>query len=76
MARTDGEPSSDYLRRLREFQLQVRQRPRSNVTVVPARAPFSGRDAVVTERLRRLSVPFAESLEQALRDLNDPTRLS
>jgi hypothetical protein len=76
MSATSGEPSPDYLRRLREFQIQVRQRPKTNTVVVPARAPFSGRDAVVMERLRRLSESLAQSLEQSLRDLNDPTRLS
>lgn len=76
MAESSGAPSPDFLRRLREYQIQVRQRPRPSAAVVPARAPFSGRDAVVMERLRRLSESLAQSLEQCLRDLNDPTRLS
>jgi hypothetical protein len=72
-----GEPSPDYLRRLREFQLQVRSKPRSTVApVVPARGPLSSRQRNVLERLRRLSVALAESFEQALRDLNDHARLS
>ena len=76
MASFYGEPTPDYLRRLREFQHRVRQRPRSSAVVVPARAPFSSRDAVVMERLRLFSSLLADSLEQCLRDLNDPTRLS
>lgn len=42
----------------------------------PARGPLSGRDADVLRRLRALSGPLADSLEQALRDLNDLSRLS
>jgi hypothetical protein len=72
---SDG-PDPDLLRRLREFQVRVRKQPRSTAAVVPARAPLSGRDADILIRLRRLSPPLANSLEQALQDLNDQTRLS
>lgn len=74
-----GEPSPDYLRRLREYQLQVRavrRKPTTAAAVIPARGPLSRRQLAVLDRLRRLSPSLAESLEQALRDLNDPTRLS
>jgi hypothetical protein len=66
----------DLIRRVREFQLQVRQPPRKVDAVVPARGPLSGRDADILARLRRHSTSLADSLEQALRDLNDHTRLS
>src|SRR6266496_3198268 len=69
-------PNPDLLRRLREFQMRVRQPPRRVDAVVPARGPLSARDAHILGRLRRLSPPLAESLEQALKDLNDHTRLS
>jgi hypothetical protein len=72
---SDG-PDPDLLRRLREFQVRTRQPPRKVEGVVPARGPLSGRDADILSRLRRHSVPLADSLEQALRDLNDHTRLS
>lgn len=74
-----GEPSPDYLRRLREYQLQVRavrRKPTTAAAVIPARGPLPGRQLAVLDRLRRLSPSLAESLEQALRDLSDPTRLS
>jgi hypothetical protein len=72
-----AEPSPDLLRRLREFQSQVRARPRpAPSAVVPARGPISGREATILERLRNLSPVLANSFEQALRDLNDFTRLS
>lgn len=72
-----GEPSPDYLRRLREYQLQVRTARRAQaVVVVPARGPLSDRQLAVLDRLRKLSPPLAESFEQALRDLNDSGRLS
>lgn len=74
-ARSDG-PNPDLLRRLREFQMRVRQPPRRVDAVVPARGPLSARDAHILGRLRHLSPPLAESLEQALKDLNDHTRLS
>lgn len=74
---TRGEgPDPDLLRRLREFQLRVRQSRRKVEAVVPARGPLSGRDAEILARLRRHSPSLADSLEQALRDLNDHTRLS
>lgn len=69
-------PDPDLLRRLREFQGRVRQPPRKIDAVVPARGPLSEREANVLARLRRQSVPLADSLEQALRDLNDHTRVS
>lgn len=69
-------PDPDLLRRLREFQLQVRQSRRKVDAVVPARGPLSGRDADILARLRSRSASLADSLEQALRDLNDHTRLS
>jgi hypothetical protein len=67
-------PSPDLLRRLKEFQVQVRQPPRRVEAVVPARGPLSAREAEILARLRRLSASLADSLEQALRDLNDHTR--
>lgn len=73
----NGEPSPDYLRRLREYQLQVRAAPRlPAIVAVPARGPLSARQRAVLERLRSLSPSLAESFEQALRDLNDQSRLS
>jgi hypothetical protein len=76
LRRTDG-PDPDLLRRLREFQARVRQPVRRvKSDVVPARAPLTGRDADILDRLRRHSSTLADSLEQALQDLNDPTRLS
>lgn len=74
---TPGEGfNPDQLRRLREFQLRVRQPLRRTGPVVSARGPLSGRDAHILERLRRQSVPLADSMEQALIDLNDQSRLS
>jgi hypothetical protein len=69
-------PDPELLRRLREFQLRVRNPIRKVEVVVPARGPLSGRDANIIERLRRHSEPLADSLEQVLKDLNDFTRLS
>jgi Predicted pPIWI-associating nuclease len=69
-------PDPDLLRRLREFQTHVRQSPRRAEAVVPARGPLSGRDTHILDRLRRHSSSLADSLEQALKDLNDHTRLS
>lgn len=66
----------DRLRRLREFQVQVRQPPRRVEAVVPARGPLSAREASILARLRRQSPSLADSMEQALRDMNDPGRLS
>lgn len=66
----------DRLRRLREFQVQVRQPPRRVEAVVPARGPLSAREAAILVRLRRQSGSLADSMEQALRDMNDPGRLS
>jgi hypothetical protein len=43
---------------------------------VPARGPLAGREAAILARLRRQSPALAASLEQALKDLNDQTRLS
>ncbi|MFE7844585.1 hypothetical protein ACFUTX_05235 [Microbacterium sp. NPDC057407] len=79
MTASGGEPSPDFLRRLREFQAQARQlgRPaRRAEAAVPARAALSARDVDVLARLRALSPSLADSLDQALRDLNDPTRTS
>ena len=70
------DPDPDRLRRLREFQASVRRSPRSPEGVVPARAPVSGRESEILARLRRLSPQLADSFEQALKDLNDHTRLS
>jgi hypothetical protein len=68
----------DLLRRLREFQLQVRQPAARTVAeaVVPARGPLSAREASILVRLRKLSGSLADSMEQALRDMNDQGRLS
>jgi hypothetical protein len=74
-AASDG-LDADRLRRIREYQLRVRQPPRRMEVAVPARAPLAGRDAHILERLRRHSAPLADSMEQALTDLNDPNRLS
>jgi hypothetical protein len=72
-----GGVDPDLLRRLREFQVQVRQPTRPIAeAVVPARGPLSGREASILARLRRLSGPLADSMEQALRDMNDQSRLS
>ncbi len=72
-----SEPSPELLRRLKEFQTQVRKLRRPVTTsVVPARGPLSGRQAEVLKRLRQLSAALSASLEQCLRDLNDFTRLS
>ena len=73
--RSDG-PDPDLLRRLKEFQVQVRQPPRRVEAVVPSRGPLSGRESAILERLRRVSSPLADSMEQALRDMNDHSRLS
>jgi hypothetical protein len=43
---------------------------------VPARGPLSAREISILGRLTKLSRPLADSLEQALRDLNDSGRLS
>lgn len=79
MTASGAELSPDFLRRLREFQSQARElsRPaRRAEAVVPARAALSGRDVEVLARLRAVSPSLADSLDQALRDLNDPTRSS
>ncbi len=69
---------ADLLRRLREFQVRVRQpsAPRRVQAVVPARGPLSGPHAEILVRLRRHSSQLANSLEQALTDLNDGSRLT
>ena len=74
---SDG-PDPDLLRRLGEFQRRVRQlsAPRRIEAVVPARAPLSGPHADIMARLRRQSLELADSLEQALTDLNDGSRLT
>ena len=80
MTNSIPEPSADYLRRLREFQVKVRESTRStrplDKVAVPARGPLSARERATLDRLAKLSRPLADSLEQALRDLNDPSRLS
>jgi len=80
MSISDSEPSRDYLRRLREFQTKVRESTRLNRSlsqaVVPARGPLSAREIAILDRLAKLAKPLADSLEQALQDLNDSTRLS
>lgn len=75
--RSDGY-DPDLLRRLNEFQVRVRQasQPRRAQPVVPARGPLSGFHADILERLRRVAPQLADSLEQALKDLNDHSRLS
>ena len=73
--RSDG-LDPDQLRRLREFQMRVRQAPRRIEAIVPARGPLSGRDADILARLRRASPSLADSMEQALTDMNDHSRLS
>lgn len=66
----------DLLRRLREFQVRMRQPGHRVEPVVPSRGPLSGRELAILARLRRVSLSLADSMEQALRDLNDHTRLS
>jgi hypothetical protein len=74
--RNDGY-DPDRLRRLREFQVQVRQPATKRVeAVVPARGPLSAREAGILSRLRKQSGSLADSMEQALRDMNDQSRLS
>jgi hypothetical protein len=70
--------SPDFLRRLREFQAQVRRLPdsRRGEAVVPARSPLSGQQSATLNRLRSLSPGLADGFEQALIDLNDGTRLT
>lgn len=67
---------SDLLRRLGEFQRSVRRDVRTLEPVVPARGPLSDREAGILTRLHKLSSSLSASMEQALRDLNDQTRLS
>src|SRR4051794_13883748 len=69
-------PDPELLRRLREFQVRVRNPNRKLEAVVPARGPLSEREINILGRLRKLSAALGESLEQALRDLNDHSRLS
>jgi hypothetical protein len=64
----------DLFRRLREFQMRVRQPQRRLEAVVSARGPLSSREANILGRLRQQSSSLADSLEQALQDLNDQTR--
>jgi Predicted pPIWI-associating nuclease len=69
----------DLLRRLREFQAKLRtlRTPRKVDAVVPARAALSAAESdILLVRLRKLSPALADSLEQALTDLNDHTRRS
>ena len=73
--RSDG-LDPDLLRRLKEFQVRVRQPAQRVEAVVPSRGPLSGRETGILARLRRVSVALADSMEQALRDLNDHSRLS
>jgi hypothetical protein len=77
-ATNDGfEP--DLLRRLREFQAKVRRlrNPRKTEAVVPARGALSAAESdILLVRLRELSPALADSLEQALTDLNDQSRRS
>lgn len=72
------EPRPDLLRRLNEFQVRVRQvgTNRASEIAVPARGPLSGMHAAILTRLRSSSPPLADSMEQALTDLNDQTRIS
>lgn len=74
--RSDGGVDPDLLRRLSAFQVDVRQPARLAAPVVPARGPLSAREAAILARLRRQSDALADSMEQALRDMNDQTRLS
>lgn len=70
-------PVPDLLRRLKEFQTQVRQpTQRKVVAVVPSRGPLSAREASILARLRKQSATLADSMEQALHDMNDQSRLS
>lgn len=43
---------------------------------MPSRGPLSGRESAILARLRKQSPTLADSMEQALRDLNDHNRLS
>jgi hypothetical protein len=69
-------PSPEQLRRLNEFQAKVRQPSRPAQVGVPARGPLSQHQADILARLRRRAPTLADSMEQALRDVNDHTRLT
>jgi hypothetical protein len=69
-------PDPDLLRRLKEFQVQVRQPTRKAQPIVSTRGPLSAQEADVLVRLRHLRPSLADSLEQALADVNDVNRLS
>jgi hypothetical protein len=56
--------------------MRVRQPTQRVHAVVPSRGPLSARETAILARLRRVSAALASSMEQALRDLNDHTRLS
>jgi Predicted pPIWI-associating nuclease len=72
-----SEPDPDLLRRLREFQSQVRRLPiPRRGAVVPARGTLSSDHVAILARLARLSPKLAAGLEQSLVDLNDGTRLT
>lgn len=62
-----------------EFQVRVRtisSPSRKAEAAVPARGPLSAESLGILARLRALSTKLADSLEQALIDLNDGTRLT
>jgi Predicted pPIWI-associating nuclease len=71
----DG-PDPELLRRLREFQLKVRRPPNGTEASATVKPLLSEHQASVIARLRRYAPALADSLEQALRDLNDRARLS
>src|SRR2546426_3824816 len=77
-SRSNEGPGAELFRRLREFQLRVGPPPtlRVNDSVGSARVPLSGNQAAVVARLRDQSPQLADSLEQALADLHDATRLT
>jgi hypothetical protein len=72
----DNGQDLDLVRRLREFQLSVRRAQRQTDATVPDKPSISTHQADIIARLRRYSSPLANSLEQALADINDNKRLS
>ena len=74
--RPDFGQDLDLVRRLREFQLSVRRAPRQTDAAVPENPSISAHQSDIIARLRRHSISLADSLEQALADINDMKRLS
>lgn len=68
----------DLLRRLREFQAMMRPIAELSAKVRSQAPPatLSGAHAEILDRLRSVSTHLADGLLQAMRDLNDQTRLT